>query len=67
MNEGKREESALSILEAERREEIEKLIRNIRKLEMELDEQKEKERSLIVGHQFCYHQFTNFAFFIFIF
>ncbi|VDN59246.1 unnamed protein product [Dracunculus medinensis] len=47
MNEGKREESALSILEAERREEIEKLIRNIRKLEMELDEQKEKERSLI--------------------
>ncbi|VDK53055.1 unnamed protein product [Anisakis simplex] len=46
-DEQKREEVILSNLEIERREEIEKLAKNIRKLENELSENKEKERSFM--------------------
>uniref|UniRef100_A0A914ZC44 Uncharacterized protein n=1 Tax=Parascaris univalens TaxID=6257 RepID=A0A914ZC44_PARUN len=45
--ERKREEAVLSNLEAERRDEIERLTKNVRRLENELGEHKEKERSLI--------------------
>lgn len=63
--ERKREEAVLSNLEAERRDEIERLTKNVRRLENELGEHKEKERSLIVGDTSSKQTFTQPSYFSF--